>query len=155
MARRLILVTAVALALLNWTIPAALAAERMPDGVTMAVHVDFPTGGLWSSSGALVDEGTVVPLSQRFGSLFAPSPQWTAHEEILFTGQAGSFTMQQQALLIDVNPNLSVGTTHWVIVSGTGAYAELHGRGTGAVTIRWDAGTLDVTVVGKIHFPAP
>jgi len=154
MARRLILVTAVVLALLNWAIPPALAAERMPDGVTIAAHVDFATGGLWSSSGAVADEGTVVPLSQRFGSPFPPSPQWTAHEELLFTGQAGSFTIRQQVLLIDLGPTLTVGTSHWVVESGTGEYAGIHGHGTGTVTIRWDAGTLDQTLSGEVNFPA-
>jgi hypothetical protein len=126
----------------------------MSDGVTITAHVDFATGGLWSSSGALVDEGTVAPLSQRFGSPFPPSPQWTAHEELLFTGQAGSFTMQQQVLLIDLSPTLSVGTSHWVVQSGTGAYAGIHGHGTGTVTIHWLTGTLDATVVGEVDLPA-
>lgn len=153
MGRRLPLAIAVVLAMACWSVPAALAGERS-DGVTITVHVDFATGSQWSSSGALVDQGTVGPVRQRFGSPRPPSPQWTAHEDILFTGEVGSFTIRQQVLLIDLSPTLSVGTAHWVVRSGTGAYAGLHGHGTGTVTIHWDTGTLDVAAVGEVDFPA-
>ena len=156
-ATRLVLAIAVALAMACGSVPAALAGEQMAtsDQIAITVHVEFATGFThWSSSGALFDEGTVAPLHQVFGSALPPSPQWTIHEDILFSGQAGSFTIRQQALFIDLTPTLSVGTSRWVVRSGTGAYAGLHGHGTGTLTVHWDVGTLDITVVGVVDVPA-
>jgi hypothetical protein len=115
---------------------------------TIAVHVEFAGSTSWSSVGAFADEGSIVPLSQRFGSPFGPSRQWTAHEEILFVGQAGSFSISQQALLVYASPAFTTGTSHWIVRSGTGTYAALRGHGTATVVIHWDVGTLDVAITG-------
>jgi len=149
-ARRSIFALALALALAWTVVPVTLAGEPMPAGATITVHVDFETGGSWSSSGSLVDAGTVVPLSQRFGSPLGPSPQWTAHEDILFTGQAGSFTIRQHTLLVDTSPLVSLGTSNWVVRSGTDAYLGLQGHGTATIEAHWDAGTLDILLIGQL-----
>jgi hypothetical protein len=149
-----ILLTLAGIALIAVAAPAAVA-QAAVSNTTIAVHVDFAGTSSWSSAGAFADEGWVAPLSQRFGSPFGPSPEWTAHEEILFVGRAGSFTIRQQALMVDMSPVLSTGTSHWVVWSGTGTYAGLRGHGTAAVEVHWDVGTLDVAVVGTFDLHDP
>ena len=122
---------------------------------TIAVHVDFAGTATWSSAGAFVDEGWVMPLSQRFGSDRGPSPQWTIHEEILFVGRSGTFTIRQQGVMIDLSPVLTRGTSHWLVGSGAGFYTGLRGHGTAAIEAHWDIGTLDIAVAGTFDLNDP
>lgn len=144
--RRLIGIIAVAL-VFGSVAPTAVAGQ--PDDVTITVHADFMSGSaFWSSTGAVVDHGTLVAVGQRLGPHV---PQWTAHEDLRFTGQAGTFTLQQQARGVDLSPILSVGTSRWVVRSGSGAYADLGGEGTGELVFHWDAMTLDATLTGRMR----
>jgi len=149
---RSILIVIAAAALIFVTASAAMAGTKVL-AVTIAAQGDFVTGVEWSSSGAFTDEGTVGPVRQVFGSPLPPSPQWTAHEDLVFAGTAGTFTLRQQVLLIDVDPSHSLGTIHWVVLGGTGSYAEMHGAGTGAITIDWAAGTIAATNWGEVALP--
>jgi hypothetical protein len=141
----------VALTAACFILPATAAAEGRPSVATIIVHVDFAGGSAWSSTGAFADGGTVAPLGQR---LTGQPPRWVAHEAIHFVGQDGSFTIRQQAIGIDPSPILSVGTSRWVVDSGTGGYDGMRGRGTGIIIFRWDAGTLDVLLTGEVRLPA-
>jgi hypothetical protein len=119
--------------------------------MSMTVHVDFGSRtARWSASGVLADEGSAAALYQKFASLSGPSPQWTEREEILFVGRSGSFTIRQQALFVDASPVLSFGKSHWIVVAGTGAYSSLRGHGTATIVGHWDAGTIDIALVGTL-----
>lgn len=121
--------------------------------MSMTVDVDFAAGTApWSATGAIADSGTAIALYHEFGSLSGPSPQWTEREEILFVGRSGSFTIRQQALFVDDGPLLSFGTSHWLVVAGSGAYAGLRGRGTATIVAHWDTETLDIAIVGSLAF---
>jgi hypothetical protein len=128
--------------------PAALADTNTT--VTITVQGDFASGVEWSSAGAFRDAGTVNPVRQVFGAASSPSSRWTAHEDLVFAGTAGSFTIRQEVLLNDVDPGHTVGTIHWVARGGTGLYSGIQGRGTGALTIDWEAGTIAARLTGAV-----
>jgi hypothetical protein len=132
---------------------APVVASAAGPNTSMTVHVDFGAGtARWSSSGAVADEGSAAALYQKFGSPSGPSPQWTEREGIIFVGRAGSFTIRQQALFVDESPVLSFGTSHWIVIAGTGTYSSLRGHGTASIVGHWDAGTIDVALVGTLDF---
>jgi hypothetical protein len=145
-----------ALAAIAFTTVAAPAATYAGSAnVSMAVHVDFGAGtATWSATGALNDDGSAAALYHRFASLSGPSPEWTEGEAIVFVGRVGSFTIKQQALFVDESPVLSLGTSHWIVIDGTGAYSSLRGHGSATIQGRWDAGTIDVALLGTLRLDA-
>jgi hypothetical protein len=121
--------------------------------MAMTVHVDFGAEtATWSATGALDDEGSAAALYHKFGSLSGPSPEWTEREAIVFVGGNGSFTIRQQALFVDAGPVTSFGTSHWIVIGGSGGYSGLSGHGTATIVGHWDVGTIDITLVGTLNF---
>jgi hypothetical protein len=137
---------------LSVTAAAPVVAAAGGPNMSMTVHVDFGAEtAMWSASGVVTDEGSAAALYHKFGSLSGPSPQWTEREEILFVGRDGSFTIRQEALFVDESPVLSYGTSHWIVVAGTGAYSSLCGHGTAVIEGHWDAGTIDIELLGTLR----
>jgi hypothetical protein len=62
------------------------------------------------------------------------------------------FTGTQVTITIRIQSTFAGGTFtgQWVVVSGTGAYANLHGEGLRVATI--DAGIVTETLTGEFHF---
>ena len=105
----------------------ALAATPTP--VTIEVITTSPAGGTFTTSGAgLCPSGTTT--DQNFGTGGQSGFHANFHHRKTFTcaDGSGTFTANVQAHLIFGSPTDSFT---WNILSGTGAYTNLHGSGNG------------------------
>jgi len=103
------------------TAPSASAAVPVP----ITIHVDRTAGDVWWSSGAFTDAGVFEDV---VGSFAGPA---TYHVDRTFTGADGTFTMRGDVRLVATSSPTVLGIVgRWAILSGTGAYAGMHGAGT-------------------------
>jgi hypothetical protein len=111
-------------------------------GVTINSQIVVgPFTGTWTASGAIADSGTLVEPYVNFvgnGQL---------HIERVFTGTQGTITIRIQSTLVG---DTLTFTGYWVVVSGTGAYANVHGEGLRAATLT--NGIVTETLTGNVHF---
>ena len=133
------------------------AAAAQPEDVTIEAHTERGCPEPVSSScyfiatGAISDHGTVTLDFVRATAL--PSPTvGTAQYVRTFEGQLGSFTILLNSMITGTdNVDLFDEQGHWLLVSGTGAYADLLGQGR-EVGIRDFANqSLDAVYTGKVH----
>ena len=124
----------------------ALATTGMP--VTIEVITSSPEGGVFTTSGAgLCPSGTTT--DQNFGTGGQSGFHANFHDLKTFTcaDGSGTFTANVQAHLIFGAPT---DTFTWNILSGTGAYTNLHGSGSG---VGDELETeVDDHFVGAVHF---
>jgi hypothetical protein len=106
------------------------------------VSTPLPFTGTWAASGILNDSGT---LSEP--TVFLSDGQ--LHIVRICTGAKGQITIKIQSKII-VTDNSTTFVGEWVIVSGSGAYATLHGQG-GRAAVFID-GTVTETLTGEAHF---
>jgi hypothetical protein len=105
-----------------------------------------PFYGTWTATGAIVDSGTLVEPYVHFvgnGQL---------HIERVLTGAQGTITIRIQSTLTSFVGDTGTFTGYWVVVSGTGAYSNLHGQGLRAATIDGNTGIVTETLTGDVHF---
>lgn len=137
-------------ALVAAVVPAAWATQPVLVTTTMVVQIDppdFTTGSgtfepFESAAGVEIAGGTVVDSAFAAGS--------TVHvRRVLFPAGGGTIEIRLKVSLDTFQGN-------WVVVSGTGPYADLHGRGKLAV-ISFDPGTLTAVEswVGQLHLDLP
>ena len=105
-------------------------AAAPPEGLVINAHpcVFAPVEtGPWEADGAISDHGTFVRTS---AAVSPPDAGFfdvrTFREEFLFTGAAGTFTVQAE------ESSVGAQTRVWQIGFGTGAYADTRGHGTAA-----------------------
>jgi hypothetical protein len=123
--------------------PAATAAT--PTAVTIDTMVSSGTS-TWAASGAISDSGTYNDDT----ALFAGKSQ-TYHVFRTFTGAHGTFSVRADVQLTPTaNPGVFTVTGRWAVISGTGAYAGLHGAGTINETFDSNAGTLVGVWTGQL-----
>jgi hypothetical protein len=99
-------------------------ASAMPTGVT--IHTLRSDTDTWSATGAITDAGTFVDPTEFFAGSSS-----TFHVTRVFAGDAGRFTVVGNVRIVpssDPDVGFFVAGT-WAITSGTGAYANAHGRG--------------------------
>jgi len=122
--RKVFLILATAAIGLCLMAPTSAAALAMPTSVT--IHTLRTDADTWSATGAITDVGTFVDPTEFFAGSSS-----TFHVTRVFTGVDGSFTVVGNVrILASSDPDVGffvVGT--WAITSGTGAYANAHGRG--------------------------
>jgi hypothetical protein len=123
-----------------------------PTPVTITGHVAFGNPGTFAtSSGGLCSTGTVTDssLGRLFATGFQSGTLILFHNLKTFTCDDGSgtFTADLQVMLVFGAPTDSFT---WVIIRGTGAYANLHGTGSG-VGVEFPGG-VDDTYTGTVHF---
>jgi hypothetical protein len=108
-----------------------------------AVSIDiFPTQfccpqevGTWQASGAINDSGSYVRTGERStGSaahqdLCQPTHTAAFGEEFLLTGAMGTLTIKDEETVVPTGEVCPPDSGVWQIVSGTGAYAGIHGHG--------------------------
>jgi len=141
--------TALAGAAIATLASAGSAFATTPTPVTIDIQTPFATGiGTFTTSGAgLCPSGTTT--DQLFGT--PPDGKFHAnfHDLKTFTcaDGSGTFTANVQAHLIFGAPTDSFT---WNILSGTGAYTNLHGSGTGVGDEL--ANEIDDHFVGAVHF---
>jgi hypothetical protein len=116
--------------------------------ITSTVNLNTdPATGTWSATGDINDAGTLVE----------PRLNIVGNGELQITrvnsGSEGTFTLRILSKATGVEPNGDVDFTgQWVVISGTGQYATLHGQGTRTAVFHADSGTVTETLVGQVHF---
>jgi len=136
------------LALCVAALTASPALATTPTPVTIEVITSSPAGGTFTTSGAgLCPSGTTTdqvagtPHHNRFHANFHDLKTFTCADG------SGTFTANVQAHLIFGSPTDSFS---WTILSGTGAYTNLHGSGNG-VGDELPA-EIDDHFAGAVHF---
>jgi hypothetical protein len=125
--------------------PLAAAHATTPEPVTIQSTVQLGTfTGTWSATGAINDSGTLVE------PVVISTDSHQLHIVRVNTSGVGSFTLRIDSTLTSGSPPDS-GTFvgRWVVVSGTGAYATLHGEGTRDATV--NNGVVTETLTGTMH----
>jgi hypothetical protein len=100
--------------------------------------------GSFTAEGAIVDEGTGYEV-------FRYTDEGTLQGTKVLEGSDGTITMRFNIEIIPTGPTTAQTDVHYVIRSGTGAYENIHGVGTGAAEIDFAAGTLVGTFSGPVH----
>ena len=133
-----------ALVLLGTAAAPAMASRSVPVTIHSAVIVG-PFTGTWSASGGISDSGTLVEPTVNFvgnGEL---------HIVRDVTGSQGTFTLRIDSKVVAVEPDGSdLFTGHWVVIAGTGVYADLHGQGTRSAVVT--NGIVTETLTGGVHY---
>jgi hypothetical protein len=69
------------------------------------------------------------------------------------SGSNGTFTLRILSKVSGVEPNRDVDFTgSWVVISGTGQYATMHGHGDRTTVYHPDTNTVTETLTGQVHF---
>jgi hypothetical protein len=104
-------------------------ADAKPQDVTITVTAPRGGDGTFSASGAVSDEGTVI--SEAHFSASGSPAFLIVHATDVFVGERGTFTLKRQVKVTPTDASgILAGTGSWVVISGTDAYAGLHGQGT-------------------------
>ena len=107
------------------------------------VSTPLPFTGTWAASGTINDSGTLSEPTVFFSG-------GQLHIDRICTGAKGQITIKIQSKIINGTDNSTTFVGEWLIVSGSGAYATLHGQGgRAAVFIN---GTVTETLTGEAHF---
>lgn len=121
------------------------AAATLPQPVTFNSQIVVgPFTGTWSATGVVTDSGTLIEPYVNFvgnGEL---------HIERVLTGSNGTITIRIQSKVTSVGGGTITFAGHWVIVSGTGSYANLHGQGDRTATLT--AGIVTEKLTGEAQF---
>ena len=134
--------------------PGAAAAVQ-PEAVSIEAHsvrgCPTSTSCLFVASGAINDSGVISTDSFKATALSSPVVG-TAQYVRTFIGQSGSLTIQLESMIRPTDvPSLWHEEGHWVVLSGTGAFAGLAGQGSEAGTRDFAAQSLDVVYTGQLH----
>ena len=122
----------------------AMASTSVPVTIHSTVIVG-PFTGTWSASGGISDSGTLAETSVNF----VGNGQLHIVRDV--TGSQGTFTLRIDSTVVAVEPNGNVDFTgNWLVIAGTGAYADLHGQGTRSAVA--DHGVVTETLTGSVHF---
>jgi hypothetical protein len=125
---------------------AASAVGSAPEPLSLSVNRSF-AGEFWSASGAFTDSGTLADTPQHF------TRTGTYHFLRTYTSSAGTFDTRGDAKITPTStPGVFAVSGYWTVISGTGAYSDLHGTGTISETFDANAGTVVGTWDGLVHF---
>ena len=112
------------------------------------VSIILETDNTFNATGGLSTNGTyVMDVDPRgFGT-------WgtTLHCPTVLTNANGTITIRLDCRMILTSPTTAGGPGNWRVLSGTGAYANLHGQGTLTMDIDFVANTAVETLVGQIN----
>ena len=124
---------------------AGLATPPDPVVIDLDLHFTSPTttAGTFASTGA-VDAAGTASQTLRFSDS-------TVHGVQTMTSPEGTITIRFQSINTATGPATFDTAGRWVIVGGTGAYADLHGTGSGSGEVDLAAGTLVLTYTGSAH----
>jgi len=156
MRRKRFLVAASVATLAAVTVVMAMAGTAGASGgtpLTITGQTTFGSPGTFQTSVGSGLCATGTTSDSNIGNLFTTGGQSNRH--LIFHNQktftcddgSGTFTMNLQVMLVFGNPTDSFS---WTIVSGTGAYTNLHGTGSG-VGLELGNG-VDDTYTGSVFF---
>jgi hypothetical protein len=100
--------------------------------------------GTFTAEGAIEDEGAGWEV-------FRYTDEGTLQGIKVLEGEQGTITMRFNLEIIPTGPTTARTEVHFVIQSGTGAYENIHGVGTGAADVDFVAGSLVGTFCGRVH----
>jgi hypothetical protein len=107
---------------------ANLVAAAIPAGITLETTRQGPVGS-FGASGAFADGGTFTVQDPVFGGP-GPGQFVIVHATETFTGANGTFTVARTLRVTwREDPGVRTIAGNWVVISGTGAYEDLHGHG--------------------------
>lgn len=144
------------LLVLNMAIPSPASASQ-----PVQIYFDVVAGlggfpGTWSSSGLVTSSGTAT--FEPFVSGLDPElgiPA-TVHDTFTLTDEHGSINFKGQGKSAIVHNDNGVPVPGyrltWVIISGTGSYVDLHGKGKGYAWPDFVNGTFPISMRGQAHF---
>ena len=127
----------------------ALATPPEPVAIELHGSLTGPASiaGTWVSTGAVSDAGTYVESFEIRGR--------TVHVTKTLTGSAGTIVIAAEAVVEFTSATTARFVAgHWRVVSGTGAYASLHGEGAPAAVsgyVDLAAGTIELLHEGVAH----
>jgi hypothetical protein len=118
-----------------------------PEELTITVDRGA-AGDFWSASGVFTDAGTLADSPQG-----PPTRSGTYHVFRTYSGSDGTFDARADVKILPTStPGVFQVTGYWTMISGTGAYADLHGTGTLSETFDANVGTVVGTWEGSVHF---
>jgi hypothetical protein len=156
--RRAVLIPLLVVALLSTSLALLLTTRSTPrvhaspaSSITLTTAIQFgphANHGTFVASAPLCPSGTFVDEFETTGG--GPSPEFTAllHKTLTCDDGSGTFTIQFHA---HFPRNATGGSTPWAVLSGTGAYATLHGSGT-LTFVSTGPTTAAETLTGQVHF---
>lgn len=127
-------------------------------GVNMNTQLCF-NEETFEAAGAFTSTGAIESYGAATGEFFSTGGQWThrygLYGELTFTDEWGSMTIEFVGEAQD-HPMSSVGFGRWIVVEGTGAYAETYGYGgiTGSAGdyMQCDSGSgVHLQLLGDVH----
>jgi hypothetical protein len=104
---------------------------------------DSAAGDFWAE-GAIEDSGSGYEV-------FRYTDEGTLQGIKVLNGSQGTITLRFNLEIIPIDPTTARTDVHFVIQSGTDAYENIHGVGTGAAIVDFGAGTLIGTFSGTVH----
>jgi hypothetical protein len=134
-------------------IPAAPASASQPEAVTIETSRLRGAPGTFSATGGIEDAGTFTTLNVHASAAGAPT-FLIIHATYEFVGERGTFTIRLQIKeTATADPAVLTGQGAWVVLRGTGAYANLHAEGTvtGVVDERAEPALFVRTYTGNAH----
>jgi hypothetical protein len=111
---------------------------------------DFYFTGPYSAAGTFTAAGAIVDSGSGYEE-FRFTDEGTLQGVKVLEGSQGTITLRFNLEIIPTGPNTARTDVHFVIQSGTGAYENIHGVGTGAAVIDFVEGTLVGAFSGKVH----
>ena len=116
--------------------------------ITSTVNLNTdPATGTWTATGDVNDSGTLVEPRLHLGG------DGTLQITRVNSGSEGTFTLRILSKVSGVEANGDVDFTgRWVVISGTGQYATLHGHGDRTAVYHPDTNTVTETLTGQVHF---
>ncbi len=127
------------------TTPAgAIAPEALTINATMDINGPSTAAGTFVTNGLFIDMGAA---SEEF--FIADN---TIHGVKTLAGSSGTITVKFQAQLTWTGPTTGVAQGRFVILSGTGAYHNLHGTGETYAELDLVTNHLIATYTGDAHF---
>ena len=100
--------------------------------------------GTFSAEGAIVDEGSGYEV-------FRYTDEGTLQGVKVLQGSQGTITLRFNLEIIPTGPTTARTEVHFVIQSGTAAYENIHGVGTGEAVVDFATGTLVGAFSGTVH----
>lgn len=117
--------------------------EVVFDFVFYFTGLDSAAGEFWAE-GAVEDSGTGYEV-------FRYTDEGTLQGIKVLEGSQGTITLRFNLEIIPTGPTTARTDVHFVIQSGTGAYENIHGVGTGAADVDFIAGSLIGAFSGTVH----
>jgi hypothetical protein len=125
-----VIATAVTLATAAVTVPLATASPDNENRLVIGIDVDFHGShatGTFAACCAINDHGNAAADILSFKP--TAGDQATFQATNTFTGQNGTITILLNGVTGPLSSQVHIARAHWTLISGTGAYTNLHADG--------------------------